>query len=206
MKHGARADSTGVAGLNLDGDILIRPLETKAGENCVGAGQAAQSARAHVLSLPASAEVEAAARLLLSARRLMIVTGKGAEHAAEAVRLLSEAVRAPVVAPREDKGKEHLLDVSSYAAFRRWYESDVLLGIGTRLDKPYLRWVDAVQHPDRHCPYLIRIDNDPAEMKRLVPHIGIVADAEAGTFAVLAAVQRLRDHACSGSKSKPPSP
>jgi acetolactate synthase I/II/III large subunit len=195
-----------VAGLNLDGAILIRPLETKAGENCVGAGQSTQSARAHVLSLPASAEVEAAARLLVSARRLMIVAGKGAEHAAEAVRLLSEAVGAPVVAPREDKGKGHLLDVSSYAAFRHWYESDVLLGIGTRLDKPYLRWADALQHPDRHCPYLIRIDVDPAEMKRLVPHIGIVADAEAGTFAVLAAVQRLLDHTCSASKSKPTSP
>src|SRR2546423_7072159 len=41
-------------------------------------------------------------------------------------------------------------------------------------------------------PHLIRIDIDPAEMRRLVPHAGIVADADAGTRALLSAVRRLR--------------
>ena len=41
-------------------------------------------------------------------------------------------------------------------------------------------------------PHLIRIDIDPKEMKRLVPHAPIVADAEAGAEALLAEVLRLR--------------
>src|SRR5262249_42684212 len=44
----------------------------------------------------------------------------------------------------------------------------------------------------RPRPHLIRIDIDPAEMRRLVPHAGIVADANAGSRALLAAVRRLR--------------
>jgi acetolactate synthase-1/2/3 large subunit len=57
-----------------------------------------------------------------------------------------------------------------------------------------MRWngmmtlVDRPQAP----PHLIRIDIDPSEMRRLVPHAGIVADAEVGTRALLAAVRRLR--------------
>src|SRR5262249_61018048 len=45
----------------------------------------------------------------------------------------------------------------------------------------------------RPPPHLIRIDIDPAEMRRLVPHAGIVADADAGSRALLAAVRGLRD-------------
>src|SRR2546423_13418407 len=41
-------------------------------------------------------------------------------------------------------------------------------------------------------PHLIRIDIDPAEMRRLVPHAGIVAEADARTRALLSAVRRLR--------------
>jgi len=74
------------------------------------------------------------------------------------------------------------LGVSSYAAYRLWEKTDVLIGIGSRLEMPYMRWasmmdcVDAQQFPQK----LVRIDIDPNEMGRLRPHVGIVADARAG--------------------------
>ena len=70
----------------------------------------------------------------------------------------------------------------------------MLVGIGTRLEMPYMRWsgmMDLIDRP-RAPPHLIRIDIDPAEMRRLRPHAPIVADAEAGSRALLAAVRRLR--------------
>ena len=59
---------------------------------------------------------------------------------------------------------------------------------------PYMRWTGMMTLVDRPQapPHLIRIDIDPAEMRRLVPHAGIVADADTGTRALLAAVRHLR--------------
>ena len=120
-------------------------------------------------------EVEAAAKLLAAAKRPMIMTGSGAQHASEAVRALAEALDAPVAAFRGGRGvmpEDHALGVSSYAAYRLWPEIDALVAIGTRAEMPYMRWTgmmspsSAPQAP----PHLIRIDIDPAEMRRLVPH------------------------------------
>jgi acetolactate synthase I/II/III large subunit len=59
---------------------------------------------------------------------------------------------------------------------------------------PYMRWSGMMSLIDRPAapPHVIRIDIDPTEMHRLVPHVGIVADAAHGTEALLAAVQRTR--------------
>src|SRR5690606_25760076 len=52
------------------------------------------------------------------------------------------------------------------------------LGIGSRLEMPYMRWLDMMRYDPRpKGPKLIRIDIDPAEMTRLEPDVGIVADA-----------------------------
>jgi acetolactate synthase-1/2/3 large subunit len=146
---------------------------------------------------PSPLEVEAAAKLLVDAKRPMIMTGSGAQHASEAVRALAEELDAPVAAFRGGRGvvaEDHALGVSSHAAYRLWPEIDALVGIGTRAEMPYMRWtgmMSLIERPQAP-PYLIRIDIDPAEMRRLVPHAGIVADADAGTRALLAAVRRLR--------------
>ena len=74
-----------------------------------------------------------------------------------------------------------------------WPEVDALIGIGTRLEMPYMRWtgmMTLVETPPPR-PALIRIDIDPAEMRRLRPHAGIVADARDGAAALLDAVRRL---------------
>jgi len=146
---------------------------------------------------PAAAEVEAAAKLLVASKRPMIMTGSGAQHASAAVLALAEDLAAPVAAFRGGRGvlaEDHELAISSYAAFGLWPETDVLVGIGTRLEMPYMRWTGMMKLIDRPSPppHLIRIDIDAAEMQRLQPHAGIVADAEAGTRALLAAIKSLR--------------
>ena len=146
---------------------------------------------------PAAAEVEAAAKLLGVAQRPMIMTGSGAQHASAAVLALAEELAAPVAAFRGGRGvlaEDHELAISSYAAFKLWPEVDALIGIGTRLEMPYMRWSGMMTLLDRPSPppQLIRIDIDPAEMHRLRPHAGIVADAEVGTRALLAAIKSLQ--------------
>jgi acetolactate synthase-1/2/3 large subunit len=153
---------------------------------------------------PAAAEVEAAAKLLGVAQRPMIMTGSGAQHASAAVLSLAEQLVAPVAAFRGGRGvlaEDHELAISSYAAFKLWPETDALIGIGTRLEMPYMRWSGMMTLLDRPSPppQLIRIDIDPAEMHRLRPHAGIVADAEAGTRALLAAVKSLQRPAASAA-------
>jgi acetolactate synthase I/II/III large subunit len=146
---------------------------------------------------PAAAEVEAAAKLLVASKRPMIMTGSGAQHASAAVLALAEELAAPVAAFRGGRGvlaEDHELAISAYAAFGLWPEADALIGVGTRLEMPYMRWTGMMTLIDRPSPppHLIRIDIDPAEMHRLMPHAGIVADAEIGTRALLAAIKSLK--------------
>lgn len=145
---------------------------------------------------PSPQEVEAAAQLLMRAERPMIMVGSGAQHAPAEVLALAEALDAPVAGFRGGRGivpEDHALGISSYAACRLWPEVDALVGIGTRLEMPYMRWtgmMTLVETPPAR-PALIRIDIDPAEMRRLRPHAAIVADAKEGAAALLEAVRRL---------------
>jgi acetolactate synthase I/II/III large subunit len=146
---------------------------------------------------PLPAEIAAAAKLLASAERPMIMTGSGAQHASAEVLALAEHLGAPVAAFRGGRGvvaEDHALGVSSYTAYKLWPETDVLIGIGTRLELPYMRWAGMMKLVDRPGtpPHLIRIDIDPAEMRRLVPHAPIVADAVEGAKALLATLKKLR--------------
>jgi len=143
--------------------------------------------------LPEMHAVARAAALLANAERPLILLGGGAQHAAEDVRALVERLGAPVAAFRSGRGivaEDHPLSVSSYAASQLWKDTDLLLGIGSRLEMPYARWADmmeAVTVAPKHPP-LVRIDIDPEEMTRLVPEIGIVADAAEGARALLEAL------------------
>jgi acetolactate synthase I/II/III large subunit len=144
---------------------------------------------------PDAEAIEAAADLLAKARRPMIMTGSGAQDASGAVLALAEALDAPVAAFRGGRGvvaEDHPLGISSYAAFRLWPETDVLLGVGTRLEMPYMRWTGMMSLIDQPSPppFLIRIDIDPTEMARLKPHVGVVADAQAGAVALFDAIRR----------------
>ena len=141
-------------------------------------------------------EIAAAARILAAARRPMIMTGSGAQHASDAIRALADYLDAPVAAFRGGRGvmpEDDPLGISSFVAHELWSETDAVIGIGTRLELPLMRWTGMMTLIDRprEPPHVIRIDIDPAEMQRLVPHAGIVADAEVGAKALLAALERL---------------
>ena len=126
--------------------------------------------------------IATAAKLLAAARKPLIMCGAGAQHAATEVLALAETLQAPVTAFRSGRGvvaEDHPLGVAAVAARELWDDVDVLLGIGSRLEMPYMRWRDMLRYERRPAPgpKLIRIDIDPAELQRLVPDIGLVADA-----------------------------
>jgi len=139
-------------------------------------------------------EIDAAAKIIKNSKNPIILLGSGALHATDAVLELAEVLQAPVGAFRGGRGivsEDHELGVSSVAAHDLWKDSDVLIGIGTRLEMPYMRWsnpLGVVTNP-LAPPHLIRIDIDPLEMSRLVPHAGIVADAVEGTRALSRALK-----------------
>ena len=128
----------------------------------------------------------------------MIMCGAGAQHAASEVELLAETLQAPVTAFRSGRGivpEDHALGVASVAARELWDDVDVLVGVGSRLEMPYMRWGDSMRYERKpsHGPKLIRIDIDPAEMQRFEPDVAIVADS-ATACRLLA--ERLRTPRC----------
>ncbi|MAI48605.1 MAG: hypothetical protein CBC34_021700 [Hyphomicrobiaceae bacterium TMED74] len=137
--------------------------------------------------------IEAAVRIIKRAKRPMIMVGGGAQHAGQEVVGLAEKLGSPVTTHRSGKGVvpgDHPLFVDMVAAYELWSETDVLIGIGSRLELQYMRWTGMrkmIQAPSAP-PHLVRIDIDGAEMRRLRPHVPIVADAVAGTQALLDAL------------------
>jgi acetolactate synthase-1/2/3 large subunit len=146
---------------------------------------------------PFASAIKEAAKLLFAAKRPMIMVGSGAQHAAAEVLALAEALNAPVSSFRGGRGivaEDHELGLSNYAASRLWPQVDVLLGIGSRLELPYMRWTkNYMQYCDvaEAPPKLIRIDIDPQEMQRLRPHVAVVGDSAVATKALLAAINSL---------------
>lgn len=134
--------------------------------------------------------VKQAAAVISAARNPMIMVGGGAQHAAESVLELATMLDAPVTAFRSGRGivpEDHELGVSSAAAYELWPDTDLLIGIGSRLELQYMRWTGMGAYESRPAapPQLIRIDIDPLEMERLQPDVGIIADAQEGTNALI---------------------
>jgi len=130
--------------------------------------------------------ITAAAGLIARAKNPLIMVGGGAVDAAPEVAELASRLQAPVTAHRSGKGilpADDPLSLDLVAAFEYWQRADLLIGIGSRLELQFMRW--------RWMPRdikIVRIDIDPTEMVRLKPDVGIVADAAAGTRALIAAV------------------
>lgn len=157
--------------------------------------QRADTAAAQVLEpLPAPRPdpdlVRQAAALIKTSKAPMIFVGSGAIEAGEEILELAEMIDAPVVAFRSGRGivsNAHELGLTMAAAYRLWPTTDLMIAIGTRAELPAsgFRW-----------PYQpsglksIRIDIDPAEMRRIVSDAAIVADARAGTADLVAAVKK----------------
>jgi acetolactate synthase-1/2/3 large subunit len=131
-------------------------------------------------------EIAAAAALISGARNPMIMVGGGAVDAGAEIAALAELLQSPVTSHRSGKGivaDDHPNYLNFVAAYEYWKNTDVLIGVGSRLELQFMRW--------KWLPKdlkVIRIDIDPTEMVRLKPNVGVVADAKAGTQALLDAL------------------
>ncbi|MFN6999690.1 MAG: thiamine pyrophosphate-dependent enzyme [Elioraea tepidiphila] len=145
----------------------------------------------HPAPAPDPAKIARLADMIDAARNPMIWVGAGAMDAGPEIRALAEKIGAPVVRYRGGRGvldDRHPLSLTVPEGYRLWPETDLLIGIGTRLDVPTARWgklPDGVR--------IARIDIDPAEFRRLSVDLGIVADAADATRALTQAVARRDD-------------
>jgi len=139
---------------------------------------------------PDADRIKAAATLIKASRHPMIFVGSGAVDAGDEILELAEMLDAPVVAFRSGRGivsNAHELGLTMASAYKLWPTTDLMIGIGTRMELPAsgFRW-----------PYQpagiksIRIDIDPVEMRRFTPDAAVVADAKAGTAELVAAVKK----------------
>jgi acetolactate synthase-1/2/3 large subunit len=138
--------------------------------------------------VPDAVKITALAKLVNEAKAPMIWVGGGANEAGAEVLALAEKIGAPVVAFRTGKGvvdARHPLSLTTVGGFRIYDRTDLLIGIGTRLDVPVARWAPAPAGLK-----MARIDIDPAEHRRLAVNVPIVADAAEGTRALTALVER----------------
>jgi acetolactate synthase-1/2/3 large subunit len=132
--------------------------------------------------------IDEAAKIIQASRAPMLVVGSGALHASAEVTALAEMIGAPAVSFRGGRGvvsDDHPLGLTIAAAQRLWPTTDVAIVIGSRFELLDIRW--------RHRPpglKIIRIDIDPAELRRLPAAVGIVADAAAGASALARALTR----------------
>ncbi len=132
--------------------------------------------------------VERAAKLLSAAKAPMIFVGSGALEASAEVGQLAEVLGAPVVSFRGGRGvvpDDHPLGFTVAAGARLWPQTDVAVVIGSRFELLDIRW--------RHRPAglkLIRIDIDPAEVRRMPAEVNLLADAGEGASALAEAVLR----------------
>jgi acetolactate synthase-1/2/3 large subunit len=133
--------------------------------------------------------IKSAASLIAASKTPMIFVGSGAIEAGDEILELAELIDAPVVAFRSGRGivsNAHELGLTMAAAYRLWPTTDLMIGIGTRLELPTMtRWP---YRPDGLKS--IRIDIDPSEMRRFAPDAAVVADSKAGTSELLAALRK----------------
>lgn len=143
-----------------------------------------EAANGYTPLAPDAQAIRKAAELLGKAEKPLIFVGSGADEAGEELKTVAELLQAPVVAVTNGKGvldSRHYLSVTGPHGHRLWAEADVVLGVGTRMQRPLTAWGtdDALK--------LIRIDLDPVEITRIrPPTIGIVADAKLSLAALRA--------------------
>ncbi|SMD18746.1 acetolactate synthase-1/2/3 large subunit [Rhizobium sp. RU36D] len=151
-----------------------------------GAGPEPQAASAYPAPVADPDAIARAVKMIAGARNPLIMVGGGAVDAGAEVLELARHLQAPVTAHRSGKGvvsDDDPLAMNLVASRDYVTDCDLLIGIGSRLELQYMRW--------RWLPKgikVIRIDIDPTDMVRLKPDIGIIADAAAGTRALIDAL------------------
>jgi len=144
--------------------------------------------------------IKAAADLIAGSKAPMIFVGSGAIDAREEILELAEMIDAPVVAFRSGRGivsNAHELGLTMAAAYRLWPKTDLMIGIGSRMELPTMsRW--PYQPPGLKC---VRIDIDPVEMRRWTADAAVIADAKAATADLVTAVRKAGYSKTSGRRA-----
>ncbi|WP_050626327.1 thiamine pyrophosphate-dependent enzyme [Bradyrhizobium viridifuturi] len=144
--------------------------------------------------------IKAAADLIAGSKAPMIFVGSGAIEAREEILELAEMIDAPVVAFRSGRGivsNAHELGLTMASAYKLWPKTDLMIGIGTRMELPTMsRW--PYQPAGLKC---VRIDIDPVELRRWPADAGVIADAKAATFDLVAAVRKVGYSKTSGRRA-----
>ncbi len=134
--------------------------------------------------------IAAAAKLIAQSKTPMIFVGAGALEAGDEILELAESIDAPVVAFRSGRGivsNRHELGLTFAAAYQLWPQTDLIIGIGSRIELPTtFRWPFRPEGLKS-----VRIDIDPAEMRRYTPDAAIVSDSKAGARALADAVSKV---------------
>ena len=145
--------------------------------------------------------IKEAAALIAASKRPMIFVGSGAIHARDEILELAEMIDAPVVAFRSGRGivsNAHELGLTMAAAYRLWPTTDLMIGIGTRLELTTMsRWP---YQPDGLKS--VRIDIDPVEMRRHTSDVSVISDSRSGTRELLAAARKAGYRKTSGRRAE----
>jgi acetolactate synthase-1/2/3 large subunit len=137
---------------------------------------------------PDTDKIKEAAELIKEARKPMIMVGSGAIDAGEEILELARLIQAPVVSFRGGRGivsDESPYGFNCVAGNRLWSETDLMIGIGSRLELPAFHW-----QKGRPTNTLIRIDIDPTQMIRLRPDVDIVGDAKTASRELIEEVSK----------------
>jgi len=130
--------------------------------------------------------IEAAAKLLATAERPIIIAGGGALNVSASLLALAERLQAPVLTYRRGRGAiptSHPLAVSLPVGHRLWKDADLVLGIGTRLHFAQSNWGTDTKLK------IIRLDIDAEEIDRYRrPDVALHAHAADAIAALLAAL------------------
>jgi acetolactate synthase-1/2/3 large subunit len=135
----------------------------------------------------AQSDIDSAASLIEKSERIMIVVGGGAQNASAEVRELAEMLEAPAICYRNGQGVmdgRHPLSQSGPVGHRLWPETDLVIGIGTRLSAQLQGW-----GTDDNLK-ILRIDIDLEEVARIVPaDVAVIGDAATETAKVVSALK-----------------
>jgi acetolactate synthase-1/2/3 large subunit len=128
---------------------------------------------------PDAKSLDEAADLIRQADNPMIMVGGGAIDAGAEILELAKTLQAPVVAHRGGRGivsEENTYGFSCGEGYRLWDKTDLVIGIGTRMELIWSRWMRVPRSVKQ-----VRIDLDPLEFVRLTPDVGILADSAVAT-------------------------
>jgi acetolactate synthase-1/2/3 large subunit len=184
IEHPAQAHGLVAEALRRAGSGRPRPVALEAPWDVLGVrarvdGDAGRDAVGEPSAPVDHGAIDRLADALAAARHPLIMIGGGAQHASAEVLALAEHLQAPVVSFRSGRGivsNEHHLGLTCAEGFGLWSQTDLVLGIGSRMELLWFRWG---ARPDGLA--VATIDVDPRHPTRLGARWSVTGDAVEAT-------------------------